>query len=132
MKKIIVCILLLLASGACLPQQVCAEDDAVKNIFLDGFYGGMAGALVGTAFTAFTKHPGDHLDNIAIGGGIGILAGTAYGVVRSTRAMAEIERGKMTVQFPSVQLRMDRSPVNLPPTGSLAPFWSADVLRLHF
>ena len=131
MKRIFLAVLIFLASGSGFAPPAQAEENAVKEIFTDGFYGGLAGALVGTAFMALTKHPGDHLEDIAIGSGIGILAGTAYGVVRSGRALVEIDGGGMRVQVPAIEVRLERFS-NVPAARPVTPFWSAGLLSLHF
>lgn len=98
----------------------------MEEVLIDGFYGGLAGALVGAAFMAFKENPGDHLDDIAIGAGVGVIAGTLYGVGRAARAFAEVQDGKLTVQMPTI--RFDLEPVG----KGLQPRWSADLLRLDF
>ena len=49
-----------------------AADSALKEIFEDGFYGGLTGTLVGAALLAFTSKPGDHLDYLGVGAAIGV------------------------------------------------------------
>jgi hypothetical protein len=127
MKRAIGTILLLIMWVSLVPGVAHARrDNAMEEVLIDGFYGGLAGALVGAAFMAFKENPGDHLDDIAIGAGVGVIAGTLYGVGRAARAFAEVEDGKLTVQMPT--LRFD-----LEPAGKrLQPRWSADLLRVDF
>lgn len=79
-----------------------AEDSAFKNIFENAFYGGLAGTLVGGALLAFTKRPGDHLDYLSVGAASGVLAGAAYGLVKSSRALAEIDNGTVRLAMPTI------------------------------
>ncbi len=127
MKKAVGTILLLILLVSLVPGVAEARrDNAMEEVLIDGFYGGLAGALVGAAFMAFKENPGDHLDDIAIGAGVGVIAGTLYGIGRAARAFAEIEDGRLTVQMPT--LRFD-----LEPAGKrLQPRWSADLLRIDF
>jgi uncharacterized membrane protein YebE (DUF533 family) len=81
-----------------------AQDPGIVDIFKDGFYGGLAGALVGTAALAFTDEPEDHLNYIAIGAGVGVMAGTAYGIYSATQAMAEIEGSRVVLNLPVPQV----------------------------
>ena len=107
------------------PLHAGAAESDVKGIFVDGFYGGLVGALVGTAIMALTDHPKDHLNDIAIGAGIGAIAGTFYGIAKTSRAFAEIHDGRITLQAPTVQLKSNSS-------AKGAPLWSADLLRVPF
>ncbi len=79
-----------------------AADSALKEIFEDGFYGGLTGTLVGAALLAFTSKPGDHLDYLGVGAAIGAIGGVTYGVVKSTRALAEVENGKVKFAIPTI------------------------------
>lgn len=126
MKRATGMVLLLSMLVSLSPGAAQARTSAMEEVFVNGFYGGLAGALVGAAFMAFKEHPGDHLNDIAIGAGVGVIAGTLYGIGKATRAFAEIQDGKMTVQMPTV--RFDLEPVG----KGMQPRWSADLLRLDF
>lgn len=127
MKRAVGTILLLMMLVSLVPGIAEARrDNAMEEVLIDGFYGGLAGALVGAAFMAFKDDPGDHLNDVAIGAGIGVIAGTLYGVGRAARAFAEVEGGKLTVQMPTI--RFDLEPVG----KGLQPRWSADLFRLDF
>jgi hypothetical protein len=112
-----------------LPAPVQAKDE-VEEVFRDGFYGGLAGLLVGAAFMAFAEDPGDHLANLYIGAGIGVLAGTTYGILKASRAFAEVDQGTVTVHAPT--LRMELEPASRTAPSSSRPLWSVDLLRLVF
>lgn len=79
-----------------------AVDGVFRDIFENAFYGGLAGTLVGGALLAFTKRPGDHLDYLSIGAASGVIAGTAYGLAKSSRAFAEIDNGKVKLAMPTI------------------------------
>lgn len=95
---ILLCMLLVNLSG-----QAFAQDPAVVDIFQNGVYGGLAGALVGAAALAFTDDPGDHLDYLGIGAGVGVIAGTAYGIYTATRPLALLQKSSTSWHFPSLQ-----------------------------
>ncbi|MBI5902442.1 MAG: hypothetical protein HZB84_03030, partial [Deltaproteobacteria bacterium] len=59
-----------------LPAAARAED-TMQRTLRDSIYGGVIGALAGTAVLLLTKNPGDHLGFIPTGAGVGILVGAA-------------------------------------------------------
>lgn len=79
-----------------------AEDSAMKEIFRDALYGGLAGTLIGAATLIFTKKPSDHLVNLAIGGGAGAVAGAGYGVIKTSKALAQFENGRVKFAVPTI------------------------------
>lgn len=107
-------------------RESAGRDNAMEEVLVDGFYGGLAGALVGAAFMAFKDHPGDHLNDIAVGAGVGVIVGTLYGIGKATRAFAELQDGVLTVQMPTI--RFDLEPVG----KRFEPHLSADLLRIPF
>jgi uncharacterized membrane protein YebE (DUF533 family) len=106
----------------------CAEENTLREVFQDAFYGAGIGALVGGALMAFTKKPADHLDNIAYGAAGGILAGTAYGLAKSARALAEIDNGKIKIAVPMIVPDLVVSPSGRQTTV----LWQANILRGTF
>lgn len=99
----------------------------MKEVFKDGLYGGLAGALVGGAVLAFTNDPGDHLNYIAYGAAGGVLAGTVYGIASVSRAFAEIERGRLYVNLPSPQAEFRKTG-----TDEFEMIYSMNVFRFNF
>ncbi len=79
-----------------------AEESAFKETFTDALYGGLTGALVGAAALAFTKKPSKHLDYIYYGAAGGVLVGATYGIVRSSKALAELENGRVQFAMPTI------------------------------
>ena len=79
-----------------------AEEAGFGTIFSNALYGGLSGALVGAAVMAFTKKPGDHLDYIGYGAAGGVLAGTAYGLVKTAKALAELDNGTVKLAMPTI------------------------------
>lgn len=102
MKKIVVMTLMLslLACGS----GYCEERGLAGNIFVNGFFGGLVGTMVGGALMALTDKPEDHVDNLRYGAAIGVLAGATFGVVDYSlnTSLAEIEDGKIKVAFPTL------------------------------
>ncbi len=105
-----------------------AEDNALKEVFVDAGFGAAIGALVGGAIMVFEKKPFDHLNYIAYGAASGVLAGTAYGLVKSTRAFAEVENGKVRMAFPTIIPELVESSV----PGRTTIAWKADLIRGSF
>lgn len=105
LKKIIILAVMLSLIIPLAPSRASAADDSVmmQNIFKDAFYGGAVGSLVGLGFMLLTDKPQDHLRYIAYGAGGGIIAGAAIGVASSTKALAEIQDGKITLNVPEVK-----------------------------
>jgi hypothetical protein len=125
-KKVVA--LMTLASIFCASTVAFAEDNAFRDTFQSAFYGGAVGALVGAALLAFTKKPADHLDYMGFGAAAGVLAGTAYGVGKATRALASIENGKFKMAMPTIIPDLVESPSSKQTTIC----WRADILRGTF
>lgn len=54
-------------------------DNSSLIVLLDTFYGGVAGSLVGVAFSLIVNSPLS--DGIRIGGGVGVIGGFAFGMI---------------------------------------------------
>lgn len=125
-KKVVALMMLLsLLSSA---SAVFAEDTAIKEVFVDAFYGGAIGGLVGGAIMVFTKKPADHLNYIAYGAASGVLVGTAYGLAKSARAFAEVENGRVRMAFPTIRPEL----VETTASGQTTVAWKADLIRGTF
>lgn len=108
-----------------------AQDAAVVDIFKDGFYGGLAGTLVGTAALAFAHgKTKDHLNYIAIGAGVGVIAGTTYGIYSASRAVAELEGSRVTWHLPVPQIA--RKDIYATAAMGWKNEYSLTLLRVHF
>ena len=95
------------------------------TVLKSSFYGGLIGVLIGSAFLAFRDKPGDHLKDIRVGAGVGVIIGTVYGLLKTTgTAFVEVQDGHLSVQAPSFQLRID------PETKDL--IGSVDLLKIPF
>ena len=125
-KKIIA--LMTLVSLLCASTFAFAEDNAFRDTFQSAFYGGAVGALVGAALLVFTNKPADHLDYMGFGAAAGVLAGTAYGVAKSTRSLASIENGAVKIALPTIIPDVSESPL----TKQMVVSWRADILRGTF
>lgn len=105
-----------------------AEDNTIKEVFTDAFYGAAIGGLVGGALMVFTKKPFDHIDRVAYGAASGVLVGTAYGLAKSARAFAEVENGGVKMAFPTITPEL----VVSPSSGGTIVAWRADLIRGTF
>lgn len=109
-------------------SSVFAADNTLREVFTDAFYGAAIGGLVGGALMAFRTKPLDHLNYIAYGAASGVLAGTAYGLVKSARAFAEVENGRVRVAIPTIMPEL----VVSPGSGRTTVAWKADLIRGTF
>jgi hypothetical protein len=129
MKRLSIITTLLTTMFVLLSQSLAlASENAFKEVFQDAFYGGAAGTLVGAALMAFTKKPADHLDYMGYGAAGGILAGAAFGLAKSTRALAEIDNGRVRLAMPTIIPDL----VESPSTRQTSITWRADILRGTF
>ena len=80
-------------------------EDVMQVTLRDALYGGIIGALLGSAVVLLTDNPDDHLGFIPTGAGVGILVGASYGLATSgviSTAGAEIKDGKLTLNMPTI------------------------------
>lgn len=105
-----------------------AAESSLKVVFEDSLYGGLVGALVGSATLAFTHKASDHLDNIAYGAAAGVIAGAGVGIITNVRrAMVEYENGTVKLGMPMVLPDIQESS-----KGQLVLAVKADLLRGTF
>lgn len=105
-----------------------AADNVFREIFQDAFYGGLAGGLIGTATMAFAHKPSDHLRNVGYVAAGGVFAGSAYGLVRSTRALAETDNGSVKFAMPTIMPDFKENPSK----GQTTLVINAELLRGTF
>ncbi len=105
-----------------------ASDNPFRDTFESAFYGGLVGTLVGGALLAFTKRPSNHLDYLGYGAAGGVLAGAAYGVIRSAKSLAEYENGKVKFALPTIIPELRESPS----TGQTSVCFNAQLIRGRF
>jgi hypothetical protein len=80
-----------------------AANNEMGDVLVDGFYGGLIGALVGAAVMVLTDDPGDHLQYMTTGAGIGVIGGTIYGFSQVARqAMVDVDRGHFALRVPAI------------------------------
>jgi hypothetical protein len=104
-------IAMVIAVGVAMPQAK-AVDFEVQTVFEDAMYGAAIGAAVGLGAMLLTDTPSDNWDFVLRGTGIGILGGAAYGAYVSTRAVAQIEGGKVKIAIPTPKFRRAPSDPN--------------------
>jgi hypothetical protein len=80
-----------------------SADDTMEQTLKDSIYGGIIGALVGSAVVLLTENPDEHLDYIPTGAGVGILIGAAYGLATSgvMQTVELSDDGWITLDWPS-------------------------------
>jgi len=121
-------VLMTVASILCASTSAFADDNAFRDTFQTAFYGGAVGALVGAALMVFTDKPADHLNYMGFGAAAGVMAGTAYGVGKASRALASIENGKLKLAIPMIIPDL----VESPGTKQTAVSFRANILQGTF
>lgn len=121
-------VLMTVAALLCATTSAFADDNAFRDTFESAFYGGALGALVGAALLIFTDKPADHLDYMGFGAAAGVMAGTAYGVGKASRALASIENGKLKLAIPMIIPDL----VESPGTKQTAVAFRANILQGTF
>lgn len=89
------------------PYYARAEENRMKNVFMDTFYGMAAGALIATAISLTQDKP-DWGENVGAGAAIGGIAGALFGIATEMRYIAKIEDGEMRVSIPSISVNMEK------------------------
>ncbi len=106
-------------------------EDMMQTTLRDALYGGIIGALLGSAVLLLSDNPDDHIGYIPTGAAVGILAGAAYGVATSgviSTAGAEIEDGKVTLNMPTVSKELVFDEV----ANTYEEIERVDLIRLRF
>jgi len=83
------------------------EENQMKTIFMDTFYGMAAGALIATA-VSLTQDDPDWGANVGAGAAIGGIAGALFGIATEVKYMASLEDGHMSLGMPSLSARVDK------------------------
>ncbi len=93
--------------SVCLFSTRAMAEDSLAHTVRSAIYGGLIGGLVSGAVVLLTDNASDNLGYIPTGVGVGVLLGTAYGLVTSEaaqgRAFGEIEGGKFSLNMPTVR-----------------------------
>jgi hypothetical protein len=88
-----------------------ARDDGLSDVLADGFYGGLIGAVLGTAVVVMTEHRSEHLHYITTGAALGAISGTVYGLSRLTRySMVDIDRRRVAWHVPTIETTVRGGP----------------------
>ncbi len=106
-------VLLVAAALALVPAKASAGDYEVANVMDDALYGAGVGGLVGLGLMLISTSPTSNWNYVTQGVGVGIIAGAAYGVYRSSRAFAQVEDGQINLGMPTPQFAVQDTPVGL-------------------
>jgi len=110
------------------PDPARAANNEMGDVLVDGFYGGLIGALVGAGVMVLTDDPGDHLYYMTRGAGIGVIAGTVYGLSKVARqAMINVDRGHLAWRVPVIEPAVTSIPGEIPRVTV-----SAALVRVRF
>jgi hypothetical protein len=85
------------------------DENPVKTILVDTFYGLVTGALVGAAISA-PQHDPDWQQNIGSGAAIGAVGGLIFGIVSEgkplvteSKAILNMEDSRVSFRFPTLK-----------------------------
>ena len=106
-------ILLIASVLAFVPAKASAGDYEVANVMDDALYGAGVGGMVGLGLMLLSTSPTSNWNYLTQGVGVGIIAGAAYGVYRSSRAFAQVEDGQINLGMPSPQFAVQDTPAGL-------------------
>jgi len=106
-------VLLIAAALAFVPAKASAGDYEVANVMDDALYGAGVGGLVGLGLMLLSTSPTSNWNYLTQGVGVGIIAGAAYGVYRSSRAFAQVEDGQINLGMPTPQFAVQDTPAGL-------------------
>lgn len=89
-----------------LAVSTASAQDSMQRTLRDSLYGGLIGALLGSAIMLLTDNPDDHLSYIPTGAAVGVLLGAAYGVatsgVMSTAAVEIDKKEGVSLAMPTI------------------------------
>lgn len=103
-KLVAISLLIAFATLTVKPTYLRAEENHMKAIFMDTFYGMAAGALLATAVSLAQDNP-DWGENVGTGAAIGGIAGALFGIVTEMRYLAIIEDGHLNVGVPTIGVK---------------------------
>lgn len=106
------------------PSYAKAEENRMRTIFMDTFYGMAAGALIASAISLTQDDP-DWGGSVGAGAAIGGIAGAFFGVVTEMRYVATVDAGRLRVSVPSVGLSVDKK-------AGDQPLYTAGIFRYKF
>lgn len=104
-KRCTAILLIFIFSFFAFSSRAVAEDTTMQATFKDTVYGGLIGALIGSAFVLLADKPKDHLEYIPTGAAIGMIAGAVYGLATAggTKSLVEVENNKVAFNVPTVK-----------------------------
>lgn len=111
---------------AVFPVQAVAADYEVANVMDDALYGAGVGGLVGVGLMLLADKPTNNWNYLTRGVGIGIIAGAAFGIYRSSDSLATLEDGQIHLGMPTPELAV------LETTAGLDLVVKTDLIRGSF
>jgi hypothetical protein len=83
----------------------------LADVLVDGFYGGLIGALLGTAVMMMTENRDEHQSYITTGAALGVIGGTVYGMAKMTHVAAvTFDQGRVAWRVPTIQTTVQSAP----------------------
>ena len=106
------------------PSHSKAEENQMRTIFMDTFYGMAAGTLIASAIT-LTQENQNWGRNVGTGAAIGGIGGALFGIFTEVRYAATVDEGKLHVSLPSVSVIADNK-------AGGQPLYTAGIFRYKF
>ncbi len=123
-RAVALSVLIAFASFIFASSDARSEENSMRTIFMDTFYGMAAGALIASA-VSLTQDDPDWGGNVGTGAAIGGIAGAIFGVASEVRYVSTVNKGRLTVSLPSVSVVADNK------TGG-QPLYTAGIFKYKF
>ena len=117
-------ILISFATIMLVPSHSKAEENQMRTIFMDTFYGMAAGTLIASAIT-LTQENQNWGRNVGTGAAIGGIGGALFGIFTEVRYAATVDEGKLHVSLPSVGVIADNE-------AGGQPLYTAGIFKYKF
>src|SRR3972149_10128357 len=117
-------ILISFATIMFVPSHSKAEENHMRTIFMDTFYGMAAGTLIASAIT-LTQEDQNWGRTVGTGAAIGGIAGALFGIFTEVRYAATLDEGKLHVSLPSVGVIADNE-------AGGQPLYTAGIFKYKF
>lgn len=122
MKKIVQAVMMTMALAVA-PLQASAGNSEVQNVMDDALYGAGVGALVGLGVMLVSSTPSSNWNYVTQGAGVGIIGGAVFGLLRTSKAFAEVEDGVIHLGVPTPEFALQ--------TTDLGYAWAVKTDLIH-
>ncbi|MCC6543221.1 MAG: hypothetical protein IT392_01810 [Nitrospirae bacterium] len=117
-------ILIIFSAVLFVPSQSKAEENPMRTVFMDTFYGMAAGTLISSAIT-LTQKDQNWGSTVGTGAAIGGIAGALFGIFTEIRYAATVDEGKLYVSLPTISITADNK-------AGGQPLYTAGIFKYKF